>query len=196
MMNIYGNPSKSPMCDYFLIMHNKEKLKLIKHNLGAVLVSLRKIIETGFNNLILNFEDISFIGAYNPIVTKTVMDYNSVSDRVKFQFFNVNEICGFSTIQIEYLKIIANLCRKKDVQLYLIFTPVSGLYSETVPEKFRNAYDNEISLNGFNLLDFRSFKLKNDFYLKDGEHLAKIGAEYFTSYFTNKFCKKDTTSLP
>jgi len=179
---IYGNPSKSPLSDYFFILPFEHKYLLLKKNWRTIFFNFNKILKIGFENTILKSKKYSFIGYYSPSKPDALLDSLSVSKRISFQYYKKTQLQNFSIIQIVYLKKIIELCKQKDIELMLISTPLSISYSECVPLKFKLKFDSIINETNALLIDVKEIQFENNLFLQDGEHLTDSGANIISNY--------------
>jgi hypothetical protein len=171
---------------YFLILENREKLSLLEKNTTGLLESIPYIFKNAFivfskPNKYTNYP---FWGSFSGNESTNLSDTN-IKAAINRHYFNNNSdsLQSFSALQLEYLMKIIDLCSKKNIQLYLINTPVSNEYFSKIPEKFISHYYNITkklkSNRNVKMLDYHNYQLtKNCF--RDADHLNSNGAKIFS----------------
>ncbi len=140
-----------------------------------------------------------YVGAY---LAKTKSDVSNYESRIEKHFFikkNLGEKnsgkektgkknIGLSSVYLEYLNRIKNLCEEKHVKLILVTTPLYKEYLNRVPENIKDEYDRlklKFTKEGVVVLDYsNAFSEDSDFF--DCDHINKTGAEKFTKLIAKK----------
>lgn len=133
------------------------------------------------------FRDDSYIGAG---YVESRMESNFLSD-VELAHQPRNRFTP-NALQVNHLKKVINLCKKHDVELIFVVTPVTKEYFQSVQnyKEFSDlvggiAANHNIPLIDFNTEEELVLNSQNDFYDKD--HLSQAGVEKFNSAFIKKF---------
>ena len=170
--------------NYFFIVPFHEKINLVKQNIKnpGFLIS---IISSGIKTVYAENEDLPFSGKYENVYKKTAAIKEVVEARIKEQFYKNNELRNFSKINIDYFNNIVSLCKNKNIEIVALKTPTNNYYNNIVPSEFRNKYDDIISFNKIQLVDFANLKLEDSCFLPDGDHVSQKGAFSITNYFRN-----------
>lgn len=169
---------------YFLILKNREKISLLKKNPIGLLKSSPYILK---NALITFFKsnkyaNYPFWGYFHDNIN---LSDGNIYVAINRHYYDTDSglLQSFSALQLEYLMKIIDLCSKKNIQLYLINTPVSNEYFSKIPEKFINHYYNIAkklkSNRNVKILDYHNYQIpKNCF--RDADHLNSNGAKIFS----------------
>ncbi len=177
---------KNTYSKYFLILENKEKLYLLKKNSAGLLKSIPYIFKEAIITFLRSnkYTNYPFWGYFRGSENTNLND-ETIRAAINRHYYDTDSglLQKFSEFQVEYLMKIVDLCSEKNIQLYLINTPVSDEYLSKIPEKFINYYYNIVRKLKFNknlkILDWHNHQLpKNCF--GDGDHLNSNGAEIFS----------------
>lgn len=175
---------------YFLILENSEKLSLLKKNLIGLFENTPYIFKSAIITFYKSNEytNYPFWGYFHD---NTNLSDGNIYAAINRHYYNTdsNLLQDFSDIQLEYLMKIVNLCTEKNIQLYLINTPVSNEYFSEIPEKFINHYYNIVkklkSNKNVKILDYHDYQLPKNYY-GDADHLNSNGAKIFSEIIVNE----------
>jgi len=124
---------------------------------------------------------------FNFIDTYSNTDSNQIDDiipAIKRHFYNEdNQPIGISPVQIQYLDSILNLCRRKNIKIFLISSPVHHEYFSLIPESMKQIFNkkkSEIMSNGFDVIDMSESVFDDDCF-QNADHLNSKGAKKFTN---------------
>ena len=84
---------------------------------------------------------------------------------------------------LSYLKEIAELCKRKQVELVVVTMPVTKAYNERKSEEynnFREVLKEQAKKENFKYLDYTDSPNFLDQHFKDSDHLNVFGAEFLT----------------
>lgn len=179
----YGQYAYDVASRYFFILPLEQKKEIIQHNPKLLPKFLGKLLINGFNTLIEEKENYSFLGSYkneykNIVASKKSMDY-----RISQQFYEHGKQRGFSAVNIMYLNKVILLCKEKNIELVLLKTPLHDYYKSKVPLEFIKKYDSLNNLNKLKLIDFSNLILNDSCYLPNGDHVSQRGALLTTNIF-------------
>jgi len=186
---ISGKYANAISSEYFFMLPVFEQGQCMFWNLGSLPAYMKDSFDYGYKNIV-STNNLSFMGGYengyiNTMATKPAMD-----KRIKAQYYKDGTVREFSSINLDYLNRIINLCKFKRVELCLINTPIQSYYAENVPEVYIHKYHEIISNNHLEVIDFSNLALKADCFMVDGDHVSKKGAQKTTEYFLNYFNSK------
>ena len=185
---IYKEKHKVDFYSRYLPILDFESISLIsKKNIFGLIESFPKSLNTWITikNLInsndINFNDYKFFGEYYPS-KKSSFNIKTVNTTIDKHYFIKKKVRQFSKIQISYLIKISSFCEKNKIKLILLNTPISKLYYNKVPARFKNKYYSTLcKINKKSiLLDLSNLNIK-DQYFGDGDHLNIYGAELLNS---------------
>jgi len=156
------------------------KLLVVKNSVGyqhAMLKSMSVNLKRIATN---NYNYIDSIGGYNYLKRNKInkkSDSITLNNNKQYILENVN----LSTYDILYLDKTVQLCHKKNINIYLIRSPIHkqfvGNSYESIFQKIRKERYGDIEF-----LDFKDFPLQNDEY-GDLQHLNYKGARKFSLWF-------------
>lgn len=124
---------------------------------------------------------IIYIGHYTNTTKSTFADCDST---VKRHFYQQGTAAGVSTLAIQYLDSIAQLCAAKKIEFILTGTPLHPLYLSRIPAGIMNTYNNLMAkyvLQHF-VYDRTTTVYPDSLYL-NCDHLNRYGATRFTQEF-------------
>lgn len=116
---------------------------------------------------------------YNEDMSK-IDDYDEVIDR---HFYMDGKPAGISTVAINYLDSIINLCQQHDKKLILVASSVHPKYYTRIPDYIVQAYNQrkqQYRQQGLEVIDMTDNFYADSSYL-NSDHLNRQGAEEFTS---------------
>jgi len=177
---------------YFLILEDREKLSLLKKNPTGLLKSIPFILKDTITTFLKpnKYINYPFWGYFHDRKNTNLSDTN-IKAAIDRHYYNPNSdlLQSFSTLQLEYLLKIIDLCSKKNIRLYLINTPVSDEYFSEIPEEFINHYYNIVkklkSNRNVKILDYHNYQLPKNCY-GDADHLNSNGAKIFSEKIINE----------
>jgi hypothetical protein len=177
---------------YFYEMSQNDKFVLIKENFKSVISAESKILKRNLIDLFKNkgqLKESLYWGEHLPLQHQKVDSL--IKENYIEKIVQQNEK-GFSTVNIDYLKKIVDLCKKENVQLVFFRLPVHELLRETFDEK---AFDS-IRRKHFNsvlFLDCANYTISNDKFV-DFSHLNYKGANEFSEFFNQLVQNKSITA--
>lgn len=170
---------------YSAYTHFNEMKVLYENNPTTTFICNVKSIVNNFY-YIFNLKNISEdnkMGGYIYLVRDKT---DSLLQAISKNHEKVTEDTTISFTNIVYLKKIIDLCKIRDVPVYLIRNPLHSAYRRIGNEaRFQKILHNELA--GTELLDFKNFPLQDSDY-GDLEHLNYRGAKKY-SLFINKLLK-------
>jgi len=193
--------SFSGMYDKFVFNYSKTKLMfpryfslftiedfkyLVKHNSFKAVKILPEVFREHVHLLYIThpeIEDYPFMGNFEKR-SKSKLNYTTVNKAIKSHYLTgKGNNQSISKTQSKWLHEIINLCKNKDIVLYLINTPISKDYKQEIPDLFLKNYEKNIDSALLNItvkhLDYSQFELPKHCY-GDGDHINQFGAEIFT----------------
>ena len=180
---IFGKYSESISSRYFFILPYNLQGRFLIYNIKGLPAYLTKLLKTGQNNLLSEDTDYSFLGRYDNNFTSSKASKESISKRIKFLFYQKQEKpVGFSEFNIFYLMQISDLCKKQNVELIMLNTPLHSHFKSKVPLSYINRYNEIIKDNRLKLLDLSDFALEDDSFTPDGDHLSEKGSIIVSNY--------------
>ena len=180
--NIYGTRSKDIAPRYFFILPFREKVKMVTHNINNLPTFFRNGLTRGFHTVLAKNKNFSFIGGYENSFSKTAAIKESMDKRITMQYYENDTIRDFSYSNINYLDKIIELCKKRNVELLLLNTPIHPYYKSRIPQKFITKYNDLIIKNSLKQIAFEGLKMSDSCYIADGDHLSIMGALLTTAY--------------
>lgn len=125
--------------------------------------------------------DYSFIGGFYKS-DRSNLSQQTISSAIQRHYYTESgSIQKHSTIQVDYLKKIIQLCKTKKIKLILVNTPINKNYLRMIPKEIVQDY--HFTMGQFDkevvFLDYHSIDFTDDCY-GDGDHLNSIGAQKFT----------------
>jgi len=121
----------------------------------------------------------SYIGSFSCSKGSNTNDYQAV---IKRHYFNRENKESISSIQINYLYRIIDLCDENNMKCFLISTPVTYNYYKRVPKLFVNEYSKVKELlykKSVIVIDKSQNNYSEDYFL-NSDHLNCKGANQFT----------------
>ena len=182
---IDGKNSKEIFSRYFFILPQKEKSIILRKNIHKLSSTLRCIFTTGFRNLSVKPDKLSFIGEYKNGYSNTKADSISIIHRIDSQFYINKKTRGYSQNNLCYLDDIVQLCRTYHIQLQFLSPPLHPYYKEKIPPIFIRKYDQIIKKYNLGVIDLTNALHQDSCYHPDGIHVTEYGA-LLTTRFLNK----------
>lgn len=121
----------------------------------------------------------NYIGEYNNSYKINVSDYNI---RINTHYYYNNRNVGISEVAIDFLKSIITLCKKNQIKIVLIATPLHEKYFKRIPANFKQKFlhlKNKLKNNDIIILDYSNVAFDNNAFVSS-DHLNARGAQRFT----------------
>lgn len=122
-------------------------------------------------------------GKLNRDLTKMPL-YNT-PPKYHYHFFNKGKMNNLSSVNIDYLDSIVQLCQSKDIYLQLITAPVTKDYFEHIPPKFKSRFKElkaKYTKHRIKVHDFTD-AITQDSFFADFNHLNGKGSELFMNRY-------------
>jgi hypothetical protein len=178
----FGEFSESVSARYYFILPLFEKLKFLSSDIERSLMILKNACVFNFRPLFIKKRELPFMGKYVNGFRNTAAANKSMEKRLTQQFYLQGNLRSFSELNINYLDSIVVLCKKRDVKLQILNTPLHSYYKKRIPEKFRTKYQEVISQRNLSLIDFKDLILDDSCFIPDGDHVSEKGAVLTTFY--------------
>jgi hypothetical protein len=159
----------------FMILDSRVMWDLIVSDPWEVILSTKAILSRGVFN-IFNPQEPSYIGKESTSYTSERVDNEVVQKRTRYQFYDGGDFQNISSQQILYLRRIISLCRERKVNIVLINTPLSKLYVQQVPEKFKACFHKLPGEEKVPVLNVENYFSTDSLFRSDGDHLKVEGA--------------------
>lgn len=189
---IYGNYAPVIAPKYFFLLPFNEQSKIFYWNKYDLLPFMISVTKCGIHKIIYNYYH-SYRGGYSNNFTSTMAANSSIDARINFQFYNSNGLNPFSKINIYYFSKIVALCKSKNVDLYALNTPLNNYYIKKVPLEYKIKLNKIIVNEQVKYIDLSNLKFEKKFFIPDGDHVSKLGAEA-TSHELSK-ARKDNDDV-
>lgn len=183
---ITGNFSTDIVSKYFFILPDSIKWNVITNKHTNIISLSGNLWKYGFNNLKTAPRNYSFLGNYGNFITNIPVNENSITKRVKTQYYNYDKLVNYSEINIQYFFKIVELCKTNNIKLIVINTPMCDSYQNKVPLKFKEKYAAVILQAHLETIAFDSLKLDDSCFQPDGDHVSIKGATLTTDYLRKK----------
>jgi len=180
---IYGKSSKHIAAKYFFILPFEEKILILQQNSNALPTFLKNILINGLSTLFAKDADIPFLGKYENGFNNTFAVESSMDKRLLLQFYENGQLRDFSFVTIDYLYKIIDLCKKDNVELIILNTPLNKYYKSKMPQKFMEKYNAIIEQNKLKCIDFNNLTFNDSCFIPDGDHVSETGAILTTNQF-------------
>ncbi len=164
---------------YFFLMPVKEQLRVMYWNKTRGVSFLKSVIKQGIM-IILEQDNPPFLGGFVNGFENTRAVHSSMDKRLRYQYYNNDQLKPFSEINIHYLNKIISLCEDKGVELIFLNTPLHAYYSNQIPDEYKEKLREIIHQNHLQIIDLSNLKLRDECYAPDGDHLSLKGAEEIT----------------
>lgn len=173
---IYGDYSATLTPKYFYILSPQQQLSMLYYNKNNFTYFIKSVIKIGVRKLI-DKNYFPFLGGFSNTFDSTNARDTSMKKRIIFQFYNNGIVNNYSELNIEYFQKIITLCKSKGVKLYAINTPIHVYYYRRIPLKFKSKLQSIILDSRINYIDLSNLKLKNEYFIPDGDHLSRLGSQ-------------------
>lgn len=174
---IWGNKNITNLFPkYAPFLGIEDNLLLISHNFSGYLNGLSLALKEQISNILKHDYNLATeMSGYWYLKMNKVDSLLSVKRALRY---NINIVSEYN---ISYLSKIIELCKEKDMKIYLIRSPLHPEYKGYLNEKlFKSIRNNKF--HDIDFLDFSKFPLQNDKY-GDLGHLNYKGAKIFTLWF-------------
>jgi hypothetical protein len=180
----YDNSSLVPHISarYFYILPRNIQMEILKRNQGNLSLEFRKIFTNGFRNLIARPNKYTFIGKYETFSTSKSLTKSSVDKRIAAQYYENGKLAPFADVNTNYFLKIVDLCKRSNIKLVILNTPMHKSYVDGVPQAYKDKYYSLIKENNLDLIEFENLVLKDTCFLPDGDHLSRSGTTPATLY--------------
>jgi hypothetical protein len=145
-----------------------EMIKKINNPLVFIISSLR--------NLFISNKYYEWIGGFSNYSTNVLIDEKSILKRINSQYYENGNLCGFSKHNILYFKKIVNYCKKNNIELIIINTPLHKNYKKKIPQVYIDKFYSLITNSNLDIIEFDEFDLEDIDFLPDGDHVSKEGS--------------------
>lgn len=170
---VNGHYSNPVSCWYFDYLPISERLNCLNWN--------RKSTSSYLKGLLIQKHDYETMGFENQFYA-SYANTNSMKKRIELHYYDENRIRPFSSLNINYFLRIIDLCKKYNVNLILLNTPLHKGYSEKIPKSYFEKYNSIIKNNDLNVFDFSSLELDSSCFIPDGDHVSFKGSILATKY--------------
>ena len=177
---ISGDFSSMIAPKYFYLLPPKEQIRMLSWNKKNLIPFTKSIITLGKDKMENNNSYPYLGGFYNQFENTQAVD-SSMNKRVLFQFYKDDKLNPFSELNLSYLNKIIGLCQSKEVALTVLNTPLHPHYSSKIPKKYKEKLNDFISKNQLKYIDLSNFKLKEQYYIPDGDHVSNSGAQIIST---------------
>ncbi len=178
---IYGNIFRHFIHRYIGILKMSDYAMLLKKNPKGVLQFSYNIIHKGGEEIFEN--DCELYGSFPEDKMFETLNLTNLDKRIKEQFYKNGKIINPSSVNIEYLNKIIELCNKHNIHVTVLSTPIHKEYKNRIPEKYIQLFDNFVSENKLSVYDFSDLNLPDSCYLPDADHVNYHGALLSTQKF-------------
>ncbi len=177
----FGKFSEDIRARYFYILPFTENLTFCQSHFKTILDFSKSLISK--NSKFYDAKDLNhtFLGGHTNFFVNSKLDTSYIKIRAKEQYFNENKLCEISQVNTSYFDSIVSICKRNQIKLTLISTPVHPYYDKCVPNYFKNYFFQKCKKSGCKLILFDSNHFNNDCFYKDGDHVTKKGGEKITS---------------
>ena len=177
---IDGEYSNAISSKYFALLPLKEKISIIYANKTDLISYFKALIDSEIKNIFNDRK--SYQGSYENVFFDSKVNHKSVEKRIQFQYYTEDSLNPYSQSSIESVNKINDLCKKSNVKLILLNTPVHKSYKEKVPNKFKSMLiklANDMKVRTLDLSDLLS---EENLFIPDGDHVSQQGARLTTEY--------------
>lgn len=115
---------------------------------------------------------------------------SSMDKRIKTQFYNEGELRTISESNMFYLGKIIEFCKRKNIQLTFITTPVHPYYRKNIPLKFKETYAHFKDTTSVAIIDFDGLILETDHFAPDGDHVSLKTIETLSEFINEQSVQK------
>lgn len=192
---INGDYSSSISPKYFFKLTPIEQARLIYWNKKNFCSFMREVIKSGILQ-IYNKNYAHLNEGYSNQFRETLAVDSSMDKRLLFQYYDNNKLNSFSEINIHYLNKIIALCKKTDVHLIIINTPLHSYYYKKIPKEYKEKLTEIIKINQLDYVDLSNLELSDNCFIPDGDHLSSLGAEKISVKIKEIEHERTTKGLP
>jgi hypothetical protein len=171
---IFGMYSKDVSSRYFFIMPFSEKVQFAKYNKPNALLYFRYVFTNGLKNSVTKNK--TFIGCYENIFKNISARTASMDNRIAHQYYNHGVLYKPSEFNTLYLTKVVELCRKKNVRLIMLNTPVHPYYRTKIPAEYIALYNKIVQEQHLEVLDLSNLLTEDSCFVPDGDHVSEKGA--------------------
>lgn len=149
--------------------------------LDQIAIDYKSFMEVTFRNMCFypKKNHHTYIGSYKNSNTTNFADNENT---IKRHFYSNSELDNISLNELKHLILIEELCKKNDIKLILVTTPLSRMYFSKVPKEFllkMNELKCYFESNDILLLDYSYTEFKENEFL-NSDHLNAKGAKRFS----------------
>ncbi|MDN3676895.1 hypothetical protein QWY90_06185 [Flavobacterium paronense] len=181
---ILGEFSNAISSRYFSLLPFNEKLRILNANRNDFFSYLKVVVKNDILNILRGRK--TYHGGFANSFSNTKAIEWSIKKRVLTQYYNEGSLSDYSLLNIEYLNKIEELCKKSNVNLILVNTPIYKLYKNKIPEKFKVKYKQLSEGMKIKILDLSDLLSKEYLFIPDGDHVSQEGALTTTEYISKK----------
>jgi hypothetical protein len=178
----YGKFSKNIASKYFFILPYTIQWELIKRNPISIKELLINSYSYGFKAFYFNNNDLPFVGKYANNFKNTHSNIASMNKRIEQQFYDNGKVRSYSELNLLYLDKLIELCKSKDIKLFLLNAPLDDYYYNHIPPAFKEKYVQVLNERNLIVIDFKNCEFKDDSFIPDGDHLSSEGAIIASDY--------------
>jgi hypothetical protein len=136
---------------------------------------IKKQFELAYN---ATFKKYNFVPAGYAIPARKKVDMTKLKKRIQQQFYDHQHLMKFSSQQIAYFDTIVQYCKKQQIQLILINSPVYPAYKSLIPSEYLHYYS--AKTKGIQMLDLSDSLSKPDDFMPDGDHISRTAFDKTT----------------
>jgi hypothetical protein len=181
---VYGTPTFSSISRYISLMDFRDFFTLLSKQ--SSMTNLAPIMKSSLSNII------KYARKGNPCILKdNIPDISggakneSIKSRINFLYYFDGEPCKASDFNLFYLKKMVDLCRRKEINLILLNTPLFKDFYASIPACKIIEYNAIVNDLDIPLINLNSYILPADYFFPDGDHLTSIGANLITKHLIN-----------
>lgn len=153
-----------------------EPIKMIQQfNFTNLHFLIKKQYEFAYNAI---FKKYNFVPAGYAIPSRKKADMTKLKKRIQQQFYDHQHLMKFSSQQIAYFDTIVQYCKKQQIQLILINSPVYPAYKSLIPNEYLHYYS--AKTKGIQMLDLSDSLRKPDDFMPDGDHISRTAFDKTT----------------
>lgn len=182
-INNYGNAAPRVAPKYFHMLPFYEKCKIVFWASFDFQTFIKKMNSITYNYYCIdnNYINSSGVGGFSPLF-RVGINKQSVNRRLQSLYFNNENVKMFSKINIDYFAKIVNLCKKENVKLIIINTPLPDYLFNRIPRKYVEKYKDIIRIYNLECVNYNKKLFSDNCFWLDGDHVSYIGANRFTNY--------------
>lgn len=163
----------------FFTLDLNEQLRVINWNKRKILLLFKKIILSAYYQYFENKSkklDYWFFDGYDNPFRESKVNLNSLEKRIKFQFYLNQKVINFADLNIHYFKKITSYCKERDIDLYLLETPLHKEYLNRVPSSFKSKLLEISSKENLQVINLENLNLSDSSFVPDGDHVSAKGS--------------------